>query len=264
MDTVGGEATVGYETQDDVDCLRDDVGVVAIGAIIAEAEEVAACVDGLEDDGFEVVVVDYGAHSEVVGNDDAVEAHLIAKQTRYGGLRERGGPERVDAAVDDMSHHDGGHLFVGHEDAIGSEFVGLPCAANVDKTFVGIGGGGAVAGKMFQATNHSMSAKLLQPDATAGSHLVGIGRETAFEFSDDGASRIDIDIGHGCIVEVDAGALEHLRRQSGIVPHAVGAAESRLPWRRDARKSVDGTHATHLATLLVDAYEQWLTGRELL
>ena len=151
---------------------------------------------------LETIVRRDGAHGQVVGHNDTVEAQRVAEQ---GG--DAGGERRREArGVELPVHYVGGHHHqpVGRQVAIGHKFAALPCGGHVDQTPMRVAVRTPVAGEMFHATHHSPTPLRVDPQAAETGHLVCVGRETALDGTNHRAGRVDVDIGHRGEIEIEA------------------------------------------------------------
>ena len=78
LDTVEVDGAIGNEFFDDFHHLGDDIRVVAVAAVVTEAEEVSTGFEGHADGLFEAVLSRNGAHGEVVGDDYSIESQTVA------------------------------------------------------------------------------------------------------------------------------------------------------------------------------------------
>ena len=119
---------------------------------------------------------------------------------------------------------------------------------------MGVARRAAVSREVFQTAHHALLRLAVEPGGTAVGDLRCVGREAATQPADDRAVGVDVDIGAGGEVEVDAQVAEHGSGTAGMVTHRVDAALGHLLGRRRG----DGEAVAHLETrhtsaLLVDA-----------
>lgn len=259
MDVVGREESVFYKLEYSLHGMGDNVGVVA-AAVVGEAEEVASGLDGQAEGLFEPVVPGDGSHGEVVGDDDTVETELGTQDFFYDGGGEGGREVVAKVAVDDVCHHHHVDDVFVDECAVGQEFFFLPGFGHVDKAGMGVAGGTAVAGEVFEAADDVFFVQLVEPEGGEVSDGDGVGREAALQFANDGAGGVDIDIDAGGEVEVDAGGTEFVGNDGGIAGDTVVAALSGGLCALGGGEAVAGAHAGYVAAFLVDADEEVATG----
>ncbi len=128
---------------------------------VAEQDEIVAGLDRARDRFGEAVVADDGAHVEVVADDDAVVAPLVAQEALDDFLGKRGGKAAVvELGIVGVADHHG--IELGREGAEGFPlgFLELRASAGDDGQLVmRIDRGVGVAGEMLAATEHALLAQ---------------------------------------------------------------------------------------------------------
>ena len=97
---------------------------------------------------------------------------------------------------------------------------------------------------------------LAAPQLAAVPHPLGVGGEAALQGAYHRTLRVDVDIGHGCEIEVDAHLDEHLCGHGGVVAQAVVVHGTEALGRGQALETIAGAEAAHVAALLVDAHKE--------
>ena len=256
VDVVVGEVAVLDVLQDGFHGAGNHLGVVCAAAVVGEAEHVAAGQDGHFEGFGKAVLVGDGAHGQVVGDDDAAETKLFAEFAADGEGREGGGQAVAHLAVDDVGHHDHVCVAFGDEVAVGGQFGFLPGAGDIYEAGMGVARRAAMAGEVFEAGDDAVLALDVEPDAGALGDALGVGREAAAHFADDGAGGVDVDIHAGGEVEVDAGFLELLGDDEGVVGDALVAGFGRGLGGFGGGEAVFGAQARDVASFLVDTDEE--------
>jgi len=255
VDVGGRDMPLVDSFQDGFDGTRDEVGVVA-AAVVGEAEEVAARIDGHAEGLGKAILPGDGPHGEVVGDNHPGETKVVAQQFANDKGGEGGGQVVAKGAVDNMGHHDHVDVALADEVAVGLEFGLLPSVGDIDKTRMGVAGGTAMAGEVFEAADDVLFVEFVEPDGGTAGDGGGVGGEAAPEFADDGAGGIDVDIDAGRKIEVDAGLGECAGHDGGCVGHAVVAIAGRGLGREGRGEAVAGAQTHHVAPFLVDGDEE--------
>lgn len=248
-----------HQLKDGVDGTRHHIGVVA-ASVVGETEKVAPCNDGQAQGFFETVVDSDGPHGKVVGDHDSSETKLVAEQLFDYDRGEGGRKVVAEVAVDDMCHHDHVDNAFVDECMVGFKFSFLPGVGYVDEAGMGVAGGAAVAGEVFQATDNILFVQLVEPDGGTAGDGGRVGGETAPQIANDGTGGVDIDIHAGCEVEVDACFVQLLRNDGSVASHAVVASFGRGLGSHGGGETVADTHPCHVAAFLVDADKEVAVG----
>ena len=248
-----------HQLEDGVDGTGHHIGVVA-ASVVGETEEVAPCNNGQTQGFLKPIMAGDGPHGEVVGDHHPVETKLVAEQFFDDDGGEGGGKVVAEVAVDDMCHHHHVDNSFVDKGAVRLQLCFFPGIGYVDKTGVGVAGGTAVSGEVFQAADDLLFVQLVEPYRGASGDGGGVGGEAASQLADDGAGRVDVDIHAGGEVEVDACLAEFLSDDGGVAGHAVVAPFGGGLGGHGGGEAVAGAHTGHVAAFLVDADKQVAVG----
>ena len=169
----GGNRKAAFEVRDIGECtlevirgafLEDLVGLLGQFGPVADHEKVVARGKTETDHLVEPEVVDDGSHVEVVGHDEAAEAHLLTQQARGDGGRERCRKARgVEFPEGDMTdHHAVDGVLARAKPAEDLEFVGLEIGKRPregGELMVGVACGRGVAREVLSTGEHSRGAE---------------------------------------------------------------------------------------------------------
>jgi hypothetical protein len=150
---------------------------------VADHDEVIAGADGFLDGLLEGDLVEDGAHVEVVGHSEAVEAELVAEEFGADVVGEAGGPAGavgVVGGVVAVAGHDAVDLW--QEGGVGHEFAHFHLGAGFGddgEEFVGVALGGAVAWEVFGAGEDAFGAHGAVEDACVVDDLLGVAAPAA-------------------------------------------------------------------------------------
>ena len=116
--------------------------------------------------------------------------------------------------------------------------------------------GAAVSREVLEATDDAEGVLCVDPEGAAVCHAVGVGGEASLDFADDRACGVDVDVGHGCKVEVDAQETECLSGKLCVEGDGVVAFAGAVFGGGDGGEPVASGEARHFAAFLVDADEE--------
>ena len=205
------------------------------------------------------VLLPHALHRQRVGDDDAVVAEALTQQAGDDRLGERGGvARRVERGDDDVGGHDRVDALV---DGRGERRLvdRLPLLAGVvdhGDAGVAVDRGVAVAREVLGRGGDASGPRLLVAAHLRAHHVAhqaGVGREAAD--ADHRVLRVDVHVGVGRVVGVDADRPQLAAGDVGSDPGVAGAAagaEGHAPRQLSGRRADPDDHAH----LLVGAHQQ--------
>jgi hypothetical protein len=238
----------------DVDGLGHDVRVVI--QIVAENKNVSAGLHGPNHRLLKAVMGGDCAHLHVVGDDDAFKPQPLAQKARQHGGRKRGREFGVEAVQKEVPAHDHGAGPKRDEPLVGDEFRLAPGPGDVRQAQVRIGHGAAVAGEMLEAGQHPARPEPLAEGQGVGRHGLRVRGEAALQGADGRAVGVDVHVGHGREIDVDAQVREHPPRPFAPLPRSLRRPPPHGPGRWAVRKARLLAQPAHPSALLVHGDEE--------
>ncbi len=157
---------------------------------------------------FERVVLLDGLHLHVVGDDDAVEADVVAEQVecRFRQARRQPGRRLGERLEIEVARHHHVDQTGRHQRAIGLEFGRRPGLGDVDEALVAVLAARAVPGEMLQRGQHAAGAVAAHECAGIGRYRFGVAGEAPAQRADDRVVGVDVDVDDRAEIDVEVPA----------------------------------------------------------